>query len=256
MIVQNNPILRETAHALIPLILLYAFYVQFHGHVGPGGGFQAGVIFSVAFVIYGLVYGFEHMHAVISERTAEVLACAGVLLYCGVGFATLLRGGSFLDYDWLGAATAGRTTHRHLSGRVRRCHDDCRHHRQHIFHGYPDTCMSLTDWLNGYHTYWFIVLLMVLGLYIVIAYGNLAKKLIGLNVFQGAVFALFIVFGNAENASPPIISDTVSVYANPLPHVLILTAIVVALSSTALGLALIIRIYRAWGTLEEEDLGR
>lgn len=116
--------------------------------------------------------------------------------------------------------------------------------------------MSLVDWLSGYHVYWFIVLLMVLGLYIVIAYGNLAKKLIGLNLFQAAVFTLFIVFGNIRNGNAPILLDTTAVYANPVPHVMILTAIVVALSSTALGLALIIRIYRAWGTLEEEDLGR
>lgn len=100
---QSNLILRETVHALIPLILLYAFYVQFHGHVGPGGGFQAGVIFSVGFIIYGLIYGCERVHVVISARTAEVLACMGVLLYCGIGFATLLRGGSFLDYDTLAA---------------------------------------------------------------------------------------------------------------------------------------------------------
>ncbi len=101
MIIQKNPVLRETAHALIPLILLYAFYVQFHGHFGPGGGFQAGVIFSVGLIIYKLIYGFDHTHSIVTPRIAEILACAGVLLYCGVGFITMLLGGSFLDYNLL-----------------------------------------------------------------------------------------------------------------------------------------------------------
>ncbi len=116
--------------------------------------------------------------------------------------------------------------------------------------------MSMHEWFESYYSYWLTMLLMVIGLYIVIAYGNLAKKLIGLNLFQGSVFVLFILLGKIDNGSAPILTETAEAYANPLPHVLILTAIVVAISSTALGLALIIRIHRAWHTLEEKDLGR
>ncbi len=100
-IVKHNPVLRETAHVIVPLVFLYALYVQFHGDFGPGGGFQAGVIFSVGAVIYALIYGSERLHRVISRRTAEVLACLGVLLYVGTGLAAMVAGGSFLDYNAL-----------------------------------------------------------------------------------------------------------------------------------------------------------
>ena len=103
MIIKQNPVLREAAHALIPLIFLYAFYVQFHGDFGPGGGFQAGVIFTVGLVIYGLVYGLKQLQQIISRRTAEILACIGVLLYCSVGFISWAISGNFLDYDALAA---------------------------------------------------------------------------------------------------------------------------------------------------------
>ncbi len=96
--ITQNPILRETAHTLVPTTLLYALYVQFHGDFGPGGGFQAGVIFSVGLVLYALIYGVEKASAVLSRRTAEVLSALGVLLYALTGVAALLRGGAFLDY--------------------------------------------------------------------------------------------------------------------------------------------------------------
>ena len=102
-IIKNNPVLRETAHALIPLILLYALYVQFHGELGPGGGFQAGVIFAVGFIIYSLIYGLDRARAALSPQTAEYLACLGLLLFSGIGFLSLLLGGEFLDYGHLAA---------------------------------------------------------------------------------------------------------------------------------------------------------
>ena len=102
--ITNNPILRETAHTIAPTTLLYALYVQFHGDYGPGGGFQAGVIFSVGLILYALTYGVEKAGAVLSRRTAEVLAAAGVLLYALTGVAGVARGGAFLDYSVLAAA--------------------------------------------------------------------------------------------------------------------------------------------------------
>ena len=100
-IIKHNPVLRETAHILVPFILLYALYVQFHGDFGPGGGFQAGVIFSVGIIIYILIHGLECFYGVISLRAAELLSCIGVLLYAGTGVATMLLGGSFLEYSQL-----------------------------------------------------------------------------------------------------------------------------------------------------------
>ena len=86
---------------LIPIIILYALYVQFHGDFGPGGGFQAGVIFSVAFILYAMVYGLETAERVLPEFVLRILASLGVLIYAGTGVATLLLGGNFLDYNVL-----------------------------------------------------------------------------------------------------------------------------------------------------------
>lgn len=94
-------ILRVISKLLIPLILLYALYVQFHGDYGPGGGFQAGVIFAAGFILYTLVFGVANVTRVLPPRLLETLIALGVLLYAGVGVATMLLGGNFLDYDVL-----------------------------------------------------------------------------------------------------------------------------------------------------------
>jgi multicomponent Na+:H+ antiporter subunit B len=96
-----NLVLRIGAKMLIPLILVFALYVQFHGESGPGGGFQSGVIFASAFILYTLVFGLDAARTVASERVLRVLAAMGVLLYYGVGIAALFAGGNFLDYDVL-----------------------------------------------------------------------------------------------------------------------------------------------------------
>lgn len=102
--------------------------------------------------------------------------------------------------------------------------------------------------------YWAVIVLMMLGLYIVIAQGNLVKKIIGLNIFQTSIFIFYISVGKVEGGSAPILSDSVNLYSNPLPHVLILTAIVVGISTTALALSLIVRIKEAYGTVEEAEI--
>ena len=95
---------------------------------------------------------------------------------------------------------------------------------------------------------------MMVGLYIVISRGNLIKKIVGLNIFQVSVFLLYISLGTVEGGAPPIITEGVEVYSNPLPHVLILTAIVVGVATTALGLALVVRIKESYGTIEEDEI--
>jgi len=94
---------------------------------------------------------------------------------------------------------------------------------------------------------------MMTGFYIVISANNLVKKIVGLNVFQTSVFMLYISMGKVTGGTAPIVAEGVTQYSNPLPHVLILTAIVVGVATTAVGLALIVRIKRAYGTVEENE---
>jgi multicomponent Na+:H+ antiporter subunit C len=95
---------------------------------------------------------------------------------------------------------------------------------------------------------------MMIGLYIVIASGNLIKKIVGLNIFQTSVFILYISIGKLQGGTAPILVEGTTSYSNPLPHVLILTAIVVGVATTAMGLALAVRIYGAYGSIEEDEI--
>jgi multicomponent Na+:H+ antiporter subunit C len=106
----------------------------------------------------------------------------------------------------------------------------------------------------GVYNYWIVVVLMMIGFYVVIAQGNLVKKIFGLNIFQVSVFVLYISMSKVDDGTAPILDDRYQVYSNPLPHVLILTAIVVGVATMALGLALVVRIREAYGTIEEEEI--
>jgi multicomponent Na+:H+ antiporter subunit B len=98
---KSHLILRVVSKLLIPFLLLFALYVQFHGDFGPGGGFQAGVIVAAAFVLYALIFGLNTIQKVIPPTLLEVLVPTGVLIYAGVGVATWVLGGNFLDYNML-----------------------------------------------------------------------------------------------------------------------------------------------------------
>jgi len=106
----------------------------------------------------------------------------------------------------------------------------------------------------GLYNYWVVVVLMMIGFYIVIAHGNLIKKIVGLSIFQTSVFIFYISMAKVDGGTAPILADGIEQYSNPLPHVLILTAIVVGIATTALGLALAVRIKEAYGSVEEEDI--
>ena len=106
----------------------------------------------------------------------------------------------------------------------------------------------------GYYNYLIFIVLMMCGFYVVISSGNLIKKLVGLNIFQTSVFILYISMGKIIGGTAPIVIDKAVVYSNPLPHVLILTAIVVGIATTSLGLALVVRINEAYGTIEEDEI--
>lgn len=106
----------------------------------------------------------------------------------------------------------------------------------------------------SHYSYWVTMFLAIGGLYIVIARGNLVKKLVGLAIFQTSVYLLYIAPGKLIGGTAPIVDAQFQVYSNPLPHVLILTAIVVGVATLALGLALVVRIREAYGSIEEDEI--
>lgn len=110
------------------------------------------------------------------------------------------------------------------------------------------------DFIIGHYNYWIVIILMMAGFYTLISHGNLVKKIVGLNIFQVSVFMLYISMSTVSGGAAPIIAEGVERYSNPLPHVLILTAIVVGVATLALGLALVIRINEAYGTIEEDEI--
>ena len=113
--------------------------------------------------------------------------------------------------------------------------------------------MTFDDVL-GHYNYWIVIVLMMVGLYIVVSRGNLVKKIVGLNIFQISMFILYISMGKITGGTAPILTGRPEVFSNPLPHVLILTTIVVRVATTALGLALVLRIPQAYGTIEEDEI--
>lgn len=117
--------------------------------------------------------------------------------------------------------------------------------------------------LLGLWHYYAVIVLMMTGLYIVIARDNLVKKMMGLNIFQVAVIFFYVTMGKVAGGTAPILVESAHgehaahvVYSNPIPHVLMLTAIVVGVATTAVGLALIVRIQEAYGTVEEDEIVR
>ena len=108
--------------------------------------------------------------------------------------------------------------------------------------------------LFSHFSYFVTIFLMIAGLFILIARGNLIKKLVGLGIFQTSVYLLYVAPGKVVGGTAPIISEAFTVYSNPLPHVLILTAIVVGVATLALGLALVVRIREAYDCIEEDEI--
>jgi multicomponent Na+:H+ antiporter subunit C len=114
--------------------------------------------------------------------------------------------------------------------------------------------MEFFSEIVDHYNQWITVFLMVSGLYIVVARGNMVKKLVGLGLFQTSVYLLYLSPGKILGATPPILDPAYQTYSNPLPHVLILTAIVVGVATLALGLALVVRINEAYGSIEEDEI--
>jgi len=110
------------------------------------------------------------------------------------------------------------------------------------------------DTFLGLYNYWIVILLMMTGFYVLMSRDNLVKKVVGLNIFQASVFLLYISMGKVAGGTAPIAVEGVTVYSNPLPSVLILTAIVVGVATTAVALSLVVRIHEAYGTIEEDEI--
>jgi len=112
----------------------------------------------------------------------------------------------------------------------------------------------MIEW--GLYNYWVVIFLMMTGLYVVISRGNLVKKIIGLNIFQVSVIMFYVSMGKVRGGTAPIMAQGFEIYSNPLPHVLMLTAIVVGVATSAVALALVVRIKEAYGTIEEDEIRR
>ena len=112
----------------------------------------------------------------------------------------------------------------------------------------------MIDTFLGLYNYWIVILLMMTGFYVLMSRDNLVKKVVGLNIFQASVFLLYISMGKVAGGTAPIVVEGATVYSNPLPSVLILTAIVVGVATTAVALSLVVRIHEAYGTIEEDEI--
>ena len=110
------------------------------------------------------------------------------------------------------------------------------------------------DFIADQYNYWISIMLMMAGLYIVIDHTNLLKKLVGMNIFQTSVFILFISMGKVDGGTAPILEPGYTVFSNPLPHVLILTAIVVSVATTAVGLSLVVNINKRFQSIDEQEI--
>ena len=116
--------------------------------------------------------------------------------------------------------------------------------------------MDVLGFVTAHALQWGAIILLVIGLYIVMTRGNLIKKVVGLNIFQTAVFLFYISIAYVRGGTAPILHEEATLYSNPLPHVLILTAIVVSVATMSLALALIVRIHESYGTIEEDEMAR
>lgn len=114
--------------------------------------------------------------------------------------------------------------------------------------------MQAIEALVGHYNYVITIVLMIAGLYIVVARSNMVKKLVGLSIFQTSVYLLYLTPAKIVGGTAPIFDPAFRVYSNPLPHVLILTAIVVGVGTLALGLALVVRINEAFGTIDDDEI--
>ncbi len=206
-------------------------------------------------ILFAITFGLNAAQRIAPQALVEKMIPTGVLIFAGTGVIGLVMGKNFLDYSVLAARLRPWSRAWNIHGGSRRAGDRVRHHDRTVlrFRGARTLMSALTSFI-GHYNYIITIFLMMSGLYIVVARGNLVKKLVGLSIFQTSVYLLYIGPGKILGGTAPIIDAAFSVYSNPLPHVLILTAIVVGVATLALGLALVVRINEAYGTIEEVEI--
>ena len=254
-------ILRVATKLILPFMLLFALYVQFHGDYGAGGGFQAGTIAGAGVILYALVFG---LAADAADRAAGAGRDADPARRARStprsAWPGWLTGGNYLEYNHLAHDPVHGAGMGRLPGRGRRVRHRQRDHGRDLLRLHRAGAVAMREMLDlvgeflAHYNQYITIFLMVSGLYIVIARGNMVKKLVGLSLFQTSVYLLYISAGKVTGGTAPIIDPRFTVYSHPLPHVLILTAIVVGIATLALGLALVVRINEAYGTIEEDEI--
>ena len=203
---RSELILRVAAKVLIPFILLFGLYVQFHGEISPGGGFQAGVICAAAFILYALVFGLDTAQAVLPLRVARDLrrARGAHLLRDRRGYAAPRRKLPRLQ------RARPRPDPRAALGIIVRGARGARHRLRgdggHLLCLCRASEGRVSEFLSLYN-YWIVVLLMMLGFYTLIARGNLIKKMIGLNIFSTSVIIMYISLGKVRGGTAPILLE-------------------------------------------------
>ena len=289
-----------TAKLLIPLIALFAFYVQFHGDLGAGGGFQAGVILAVA--VDPACAGVRPARDDGGDpgaRSCASVAALGVLLYAGVGIVCIVNGGGFLDYDYLFPPSVEAMIPPGLLGDP----DHAHHWGQHFGIFFIELGVLLTvsrddgddllrlrrargrtrreasamSFVVTHFNYIAVIVLMMIGLFIVFSQRQPDQAHDRARLFQTSTGLFYISLGKVTGGTAAITLDAASaegralaaqldpayvqqfgvdgvVYSNPLPHVLILTAIVVGVATLAVGLAIAVRIREAYGTVEADEI--
>ena len=252
---RKDLILRIGAKLILPFILLFALYVQFHGDFGPGGGFQAGVISAAMVILYAIIFWPEIRADGNSTTVCRIDGAAGRPSLHRCRHRRHVQRREFPKLFSPGTRSRKGSASGHNTGGTRRLYNCCRDYACNFLHFcWPGALMQILETIVGHYNQWITVFLMVSGLYIVIARGNMVKKLVGLSIFQTSVYLLYLSPGKILGGTAPIIDPNYTVYSNPLPHVLILTAIVVGVGTLALGLALVVRINEEFGTIEEDEL--
>lgn len=266
-------IIGTAVRVMIPFVQLFGLYVIAHGHYSPGGGFQGGVALGASFILMAIAFDLKTSLRFFSIRANALMASSGVFLYTGTGVLCALLGGS--------SSTTARWTPSWRSGRSsgdpwgcsssssawgwrsraswRRCSGTSP--RAGTWKRGSEMDAILTEVIAKYN-YWIYVVLMMIGFYAMIGKNNLVKKLLGMNIFQTAIILMFISSGVKKGGLIPVLDKQAALehgvnsalINNPVPHVLMLTAIVVSVSVTGVALALMQRIHRRYGTLEENEI--
>ena len=247
--------------AVIPVLVIYAVYVLLHGEVSLGGGFQAGALLACAYLLDRISPGRSMYLPRLRTEATLLLGGLGTFFFALTGALCMIGGGSFLEYGALPLPTKGAELHGFgilmVEIGVTVCVMAVIIQILEIVLERTRFDERLEFFLADRGIYMLALILMAVGVYGMISCGNYMKKLICMNIMQVAIIFFFLTFGQKDQATLPVLLEDVfgsDSYINPLPHALMLTAIVVSLGTTGVGLALLMKIKEIYGTIEEEEI--